>query len=71
MQISVTADGALSMVNVVEPSDRSWLASPAYSADAVAVPAFVLPANVTVGLADRPPAPVVLAVHAGVIGEPV
>jgi len=51
------------MVNLVEAVEVLWLASPAYEADAVAVPTLVFEAYVTVGVVLKPKAPVTAAVH--------
>ncbi len=58
------------MVKVAEPVDPSWLASPAYDAEAVAVPAPVLSVYDTGTDWLNPPAPVTVAVH-GSCAEPV
>jgi hypothetical protein len=60
---------AFLIVNIFESLLGVWLSSPAKLALAVAVPAFVLAAYVTVSAWFSPPAPVTLAVH-GVCAVP-
>jgi hypothetical protein len=57
-------DAALSITNDDWVAvDVVWLLSPAYVASAVAVPALVFAAYVTVAVVERPPTPVTAAEH--------
>jgi hypothetical protein len=61
----MTADeAAFVIVNDCSVADEPvWFTSPAYVASAVAAPAFVFDAYVTVAVVDRPPTPVTAAEH--------
>jgi hypothetical protein len=67
---NVTTEAARVIVNDLAAEAPTWLASPANTTCAVAVPALVLPEYDTTTGANNPPTPDTLAVH-GVRADPV